>query len=74
MAQVPTPTLIEYFLTHLDDNKKTEIIAVYVPCLFFAYSAVILRFVSRRLIKTPLQADDWTIELGLAGSPFRSLP
>ena len=67
MAQVPTPELIQYFLAHLNDNKKNEIIAVYVPCLFFAYSAVILRFVSRRLIKTPLQTDDWTIVLGLVG-------
>ena len=65
MAQVPTPELIEYFLAHLDDNKKNEIIAVYVPCLFFAYTAVILRFVSRRLIKTSYQWDDWTIVIGL---------
>ena len=67
MAQVPTPELIEYFLAHLDDNKKKEIIAVYVPCLFFAYTAVILRFVSRRLIKTAYQWDDWTIVIGLVG-------
>ena len=58
---------IKYELEHIDDNLQPNIIAACVVCLFSAYVAVLLRFVSRRLIRTPLGWDDYLIVVALVG-------
>lgn len=72
MASLSSSDLL-YQQTHVNENKSTEIITACVICLTAAYFAVILRFVSRRLSKTSLQADDYTIIVALVGSNLQPL-
>ena len=65
MATLPSAATIEYWESHLDDNKAPIILGTYISFLAIAYVAVPLRFTSRLLIKTPLKVDDWAIALGL---------
>ncbi|KAF6237601.1 hypothetical protein HO173_004491 [Letharia columbiana] len=55
----------EYQKAHLSDNKKAEIIAPTVIFLAIAYTAVFLRYKSRRIARITLEADDWCIGLAL---------
>ncbi|KAF6226425.1 hypothetical protein HO133_009291 [Letharia lupina] len=55
----------EYQKAHLSDNKKAEIIAPTVIFLAIAYTAVFLRYKSRRIARITLKADDWCIGLAL---------
>ena len=52
---------IAYQEKHLNDNAIPGIIAANVACTVGAYVAVALRLFSRRLIRAPLKADDWTV-------------
>lgn len=54
-----------YQKAHLSDNKKAEIIAPTVIFLTIAYTAVFLRYKSRRIARITLEADDWCIGLAL---------
>ena len=65
------PSSVEeaYWQAHLNDDKLPIIIVTDVLCLFGAVLAVVLRFVARSLIKTPLRADDWMIVIGLVSGP-----
>lgn len=54
-----------YQKAHLSDNKETEIIAPTVIFLVIAYTAVFLRYKSRRIARLTLEADDWCIGIGL---------
>lgn len=63
-----SPSDILYQQSHINENKSAEIITACAICLTAAYLAVILRFVSRRLSKTSLEADDYTIIAALVGS------
>lgn len=54
-----------YQKAHLDDDKKTEIIAPTVIFLAIAFTAVFLRYTSRHVSRLRLGADDWCIGLGL---------
>lgn len=56
---------ILYQEEHLDDNKKPNLIIASAICLSAAYIAVSLRFLSRRVARNPLGADDYTILVAL---------
>ena len=62
-----SPSDVQYQKAHIDDNKSAGIIAACAICLTAAYSAVVLRFVSRRLSRTSLEADDYFIVTALVG-------
>ncbi|KAI4099961.1 MAG: hypothetical protein LQ345_007474, partial [Seirophora villosa] len=55
-----SPSEILYQQAHAHEDKSPRIIAASAVCLVAAFLAVIFRFVSRRMIKTSLQADDYT--------------
>ena len=54
-----------YQKAHLGDNRKLEIIAPTAVFLAVAYTAVFLRYQSRRVAQLKLGADDWCIGVGL---------
>lgn len=56
-----------YQTAHISDNKKTEIIAPSVIFLIIAYTALFLRYKSRRVSRLKLEADDWCVGLSLVG-------
>lgn len=62
---LPNVQQINYMIAHKQDDKRAGIIASNVICIVAAYVAVTARFVSRRLVKAQLQADDWWIVVGL---------
>ena len=66
-----TPSSAEqaYWQAHSTDDKVPIIILADVLCLFGALLAVVLRFVARSLMKSPLRADDWMIVIGLVSYP-----
>lgn len=67
------PNEVQYQQAHIDEDKSPRIIAACVVCLVAAFLVVILRFVSRRLVRSPLQADDYTIIVSLVSeSVFES--
>lgn len=61
-----TPTAAsDYQLLHIHDSRVPEIVVSLAVCLPAAYIAVILRFISRRIGKVQLKADDWWLVAGL---------
>lgn len=56
---------IRYQEAHLGDSRVPEIVTSIVICLPLAFMAVALRFLSRRIGKIPIKADDWWIVIGL---------
>ena len=50
---------------HKDDNKVANIITCGVLMGLIAITAVALRFLSRRIARTKIGADDWCIVTGL---------
>ena len=69
-----SPDEISYQQSHRHENRSTELIAACVVCLTAAYLAVPLRFLSRRLSKTALRADDYTIVIALVRNLPKSVP
>lgn len=65
MADMPTPSQIDYMKQHVEDDRRTEIIIANVICITVACIAVFARFYSRKIIRASLQADDWFIVAGL---------
>lgn len=62
---VPSPAEIHYQLTHINEDRSSNIIISHAICLAIAVIAVLLRLVSRRMIKASIQADDWSIIFAL---------
>ena len=56
---------ILYQEEHLADNRKPSLIIASAICLSTAYIAVFLRFVSRRVARNSLGADDYTVLVAL---------
>ena len=56
---------IEYQKTHINDDRRKDVVIALVISLSAACLAVVLRFVARRLAKARLGWDDWTLLLGL---------
>ena len=55
----------QYQLDHVDESKVNDILASLTSCLVIASTAVILRFISRRMVPTSIRADDWMIVAAL---------
>ena len=58
---LPSPAEIKYQLAHIHEDRSANIVISHAICLPIAVIAVALRYVSRRLIQAPIQADDWLI-------------
>ena len=56
---------IEYQVQHIHDDRTKAIIVSHAIVLPLAIVAVGLRFISRRLCKAQVQADDYTIIVAL---------
>lgn len=63
-ASLP-PAEAQYQLAHINESRVPAIVSSQIACLVIAVIAVVLRFVSRRMIKTALKADDWMIVAAL---------
>ena len=58
-----SPQEIEYQKLHVHDDRSQDIVSSHAICITLAFLAVVLRFLSRKLGKIPIGADDWTIIL-----------
>ena len=67
MSAVAPTSASDYQLLHIHDSRVPEIIVAMAVCLPAAYIAISLRFLSRRVGKVPLKADDWWLVVGLVG-------
>ncbi|MCJ1351247.1 MAG: hypothetical protein MMC33_001230 [Icmadophila ericetorum] len=65
-----TASEIAYQESHIGDNAKLAIVVPTAVMIAAAYAAVLLRFVSRRLSRTALKADDWSVVTGLVLTTF----
>lgn len=59
------PAEAKYQLEHVNQSRVKDIVSSHIACLIIAVIAVVLRFVSRRIAKTSLKADDWMIVAAL---------
>ena len=59
------PAEAQYQLDQISDSRVNAIVSSQIACLAIATIAVILRFVSRRMVKVGLEADDWMIVAAL---------
>ena len=56
-----SPQEIAYQEAHIHDDRSKDVAVSHILCLCLALVAVCLRFVSRKLGKIGLGADDWMI-------------
>ena len=59
------PAQAQYQLDHVDESRADNIRSSLIACLVIATVAVILRFISRRMVTTSIKADDWMIVAAL---------
>lgn len=59
---------VAYQLAHREETRVPSLILSGAICLAAAYMAVVLRLISRRLVRSPLAADDWCMVLGLVSN------
>ena len=59
------PAEAQYQLYHINESRVQDIVSSHVACLVIAVFAIILRFISRRMSKTSIKADDWMIVAAL---------
>lgn len=64
----PTPAQIQELKKHAHDTKVADILASNIICTVIAYTAVALRFGSRRIVRIERKADDWLIVVATVGS------
>lgn len=65
---------IEYQEQHASDNRQPDIIVAVTICLTAAVLSVGLRLVARRILRTPLQLDDWLILVALVSILMMMMP
>ena len=63
------PEAARYQLAHVNDSKRKSIAAAYIISYLISFSAVIMRFISRRIGRIPYHSDDWSIVVALVGYP-----
>ena len=63
----PSPSEIAYEKAHINQSRQVNLAVSNGICLGIAYIAVLLRFISRRLAKTPNGKDDWWTWIALVG-------
>lgn len=59
------PAEAQYQLAHIHESRAKEIVVSHFVCLAIALVAVALRFLSRRMSKTPIKSDDWMMVAAL---------
>lgn len=59
------PAEAHYQLAHVHESRVYDIVSSHIACLVIAVIAIVLRFVSRRMSKTAIKADDWMIVVAL---------
>ena len=59
------PAEAQYQLDHINQSRVHDIVSSHIACLVIAVAAIILRFISRRMSKTAIKADDWMIVAAL---------
>ena len=62
------PAEAQYQLDHVNESRAEAIFSSYIACLIIAIVAIVLRFISRRMSKTAIKADDWMIVAALVNS------
>ena len=60
-ARVPTFAEVQYEYAHKNDDRGQDVVTGTVATFALATVAIILRLTGRRISKSFLQADDWTI-------------
>lgn len=56
-------------LAHVHESRAKDINVSHFVCLAIAVVAIALRFLSRRMSKTPIKMDDWMIVAALVYCP-----
>ena len=69
MVRVPNAGQIEYMEVHKSDDLRRAVITADILCVVAAYTGVIMRMISRRLVRAGYKADDWLILGGLVNYP-----
>lgn len=64
------PAEAGYQLAHVGESRAVLMLAPMYGGVALSFVAVLLRFASRRISKTRLQADDWTIVAALVCEGF----
>jgi uncharacterized membrane protein YhaH (DUF805 family) len=59
--------VVEYQIAHADDDRLPAVVVAIAVCYSAAVISVVLRLISRRLVKASLQGDDWLILVALVG-------
>jgi len=59
------PAEAQYQLDHINESRLQDIVSSHIACLVIAVVAIALRFISRRISKTAIKADDWMIVAAL---------
>ena len=59
---------LQYQKEHISDSKVPMIMASAIAWFVITYTAVAMRFISRRLSRTILKWDDWCILISLVSS------
>lgn len=60
-----SPKELQSQLEHRYQDRAADIVTSNVIMMAAAYVAVFLRFISRRLMRTSIGADDWMMVMGL---------
>ena len=60
-----SPSEIQYMISHYTDNRCLEGIAALSVNIALAIISVFLRYLARRVIRSPVKADDWIIFITL---------
>ena len=69
---LPTLEEIQYQEAHIHDDRSRDIVIPHAICIAIAAIAVLLRFISRRMCKASIQADDWMILIAMMRIFLRS--
>ena len=68
----PSPSEIQYQLTHIHEDHSSDIVVSHIICITLATVAVALRFVSRRVCRAAILSDDYMIIAALVRLTFPS--
>lgn len=63
-----SPAEIRYELQHIEDDRRASFIISLSICTSLAVVTTVLRFVSRRVSKASVQADDYWVLIALVRS------
>lgn len=69
---LPTPEEIQYQIEHIHDDRSGDMLISNATGIAIAAIAVLLRFISRRMCKASIQADDWMILIAMVRIFLRS--